>query len=532
MNLSATANLPEGAGAIAAIDIGTNSVHLVVARMDTAGSLTILDSDKVAVRLGQAIGSDNSIHEDAIGRTVETIRHMKQIAAAYPCRIRAVATHATRVASNHERLLDSIKDATGIDVEVIDGVEEARLSFLGMRYGLALGNSLCLGVDVGGGSTELIVARGENVRFVISLNLGAVVLSKKFFKGKNPSKSDIRELEERISDTLSPLASAIKQFNVEKAVIASGTAKALAAIDHLKFSDKKSEELRDPNGYVLTSSNLGKIADKLEDLKEPSKIKDFTGLDQNRADIILAGTLVIKGLGKAFGIKEWTVSSYGLREGLIVDTQMRLNSWAKGDHKDVRWISVKDFCKRVQIDEEYAEHVAKLALQLYDGLVPKVFPKLDKEDRSTWRELLHAATMLHEAGKFLSFSRYHRHSAYIIANSSLMGFTQNEKMLMGLIARFHRKGIATNKTDDLENIPQRALARINFLAGILRFATALNRTRQNRVKSVAMNWKDNRIEFVIRHHGNEIPEVEMHMASREINILKKVFNLDVTIRLD
>jgi exopolyphosphatase/guanosine-5'-triphosphate,3'-diphosphate pyrophosphatase len=198
----------------------------------------------------------------------------------------------------------------------------------------------------------------------------------------------------------------------------------------------------------------------------------------------------------------------------------------------VRWISVQEFSKRLQIDEEYASQVAKLALQIFDGLVQKVFPKLEKEERSAWRELLHAATVLHEAGKFLSYSRYHRHSAYIIANSSLMGFTQNEKMLMGLIARFHRKGIATNKSDELGSISQRALSRINFLAGILRLATALNRTRQNRVKNVAMNWKDNRVEFVIRHQGSEVPEVEMHMASRETAALKKVFNLDVTFKLD
>ena len=521
-----------GPEAVAAIDIGTNSIHLVVASLGANGTMQILDTDKVTLRLGQAIGPNNNISEEAIARVVETMRHMKEIAAAYPSNIRAVATHATRVASNHERLLHSIKDATGIEVEVIDGVEEARLSFLGMRYGLNLHQILSMGIDVGGGSTELIIARGEDIRFVTSLKLGAVVLTKKFFGEKSPGKSDIKDLEEYVSDRLAPLEKDVKKLGLERAVVASGTAKALALVV-ARF--RKQDAPRDINGYIISKDDLSKAVDWLCDLKDPQKIREETGLDAARSEIILAGAIIIERLAKHFGLKFIMVSSFGLREGIVVDTVTRQHGVGTSEHEDVRWTGIRDFMGRLQLDESYAQHVAQLALWIFDGtysLVAKKSEKADGSSRLTARELLKGAALLHEVGRFLSYSRYHRHSAYLIANSSLLGFTQNEKHFMGMIARFHRKGVPTAGSEGMEVLSTKDIERLQILAACLRMAVAMNRTRQGRVKSLLFRADKDVLDIVMQHEMGDYPEVEMHMVHRERSVLEKAFGFRLAFRTE
>lgn len=515
--------------AVAAIDIGTNSVHMVVARMEGNGSLRILDTDKVTLRLGQALGPNSNISEEAIARVVETIRHMREIASGYSCRFRAVATHATRVANNHERLLNSIKDGTGIEVEVIDGVEEARLSFLGMRYGLSLHKTLTMGVDVGGGSTELIIACGEDIKFVSSLKLGAVVLTKKFFGEKGPSKSDIKDLEEYISDRLAPMEREVKKYSLEKAVIASGTAKALAMAHAVT---KKQEPPKDINGYTIPAGEMTKLIERLAELKDPSKIREYTGLDQARSEIILAGALIVERISKIFGIKTWMISSFGLREGIVVDTFTRTMGMTTPDHEDIRWGAIHDYMRRLQLDETYSQHVADLALQIFDQTTERSFPKENRAARAAAREILRGAALLHEVGRFLSYSRYHRHSQYVIANSSLLGFTQNEKFLMSMVARFHRKAIPVSGADDMGQLPSKDLHKIQVLSGCLRLAAALNRTRQGRVKQIVCNVDKDTAEIVVRHDINEYPEVEMHMVQRERGAVEKTIGLKIFFRTE
>ncbi len=514
---------------IAAIDLGTNSMHMVVARVELDGHLSVLDTDKVNLRLGQLIGPGNAFSQEIIDRVVDAIRHMKDIASSYNCRIRAVATHATRVVTNHRVLLDSIKAATGLDVEIIDGIEEARLSFLGMRYGLMIGGGLCLGADVGGGSSEIIVAQSDDIKFVTSLKVGAVVLTKMFFTAKGPSKSSISDALEYIEDRIAPFSAEIRKYSVEKAVIASGTAKALAAVH---FRMKQKIELSDANAYILSQNDVFKTVEYLENLRDPEKIRSETGLDSNRSEIVLAGALIIKSLTKRLNVSQWHVSTFGLREGVVLDTNSRWFTWARGDHGDVRWKSVESFARRLQIDEDFASHVSMLALCIFDGIAERCFPKLDAEKRLEMREILHATAYLHEVGKFLSYSRYHRHSYYLIANSSLLGFTQDEKQLMGFIARYHRKGAFSANSDDAALVSPRMFGPIAVLSGVLRLAAIANRARQKKISDIKVVYRGEQIEFVLRHKSQEIPEVEFHMATKEINPLQKSLGLDVSISLE
>ena len=190
---------------IAAIDSGTNSAHMVLAEMDHVGEMRLLDTDKVNLRLGQAIDPEGNITPDGIRRTVETLSHMQQIIKPYNATVRAIATHAVREARNFRLLLKEVEKTSGIKIQVIDGVEEARLVFLGMRYGLSLGGVPCLGIDVGGGSTEIIAAVDDEIAYVTSMKLGAVTLTEKHFR-KGYSAKALDDLKDHVETTLAPLA--------------------------------------------------------------------------------------------------------------------------------------------------------------------------------------------------------------------------------------------------------------------------------------------------------------------------------------
>jgi exopolyphosphatase/guanosine-5'-triphosphate,3'-diphosphate pyrophosphatase len=245
---------------IAAIDIGTNSAHLVIAKMDKQSGLRVLDTDKVSLRLGQAVDSAGNITADGIFRTVEAVNHMKELTKSYNASIRAVATHATREAHNYRELLDSVRAETGIEVEVIDGVEEARLVFLGMGFGLPIGGKSCLGVDIGGGSTEIVVGKDNDISYLSSAKLGAVTLTAKYLDPKNPKGKQIEELANHVRSRFAPYVPELKSLEFETAIISSGTAKALASIN-ARLLD--TESITDPNGYTISQEELFRIYKKL-----------------------------------------------------------------------------------------------------------------------------------------------------------------------------------------------------------------------------------------------------------------------------
>jgi exopolyphosphatase/guanosine-5'-triphosphate,3'-diphosphate pyrophosphatase len=490
--------------------------------MDHVGEMRILDSDKVTLRLGQAIDETGDLTQDAVKRTVEALAHMREIIAPYKATTRAVATHAAREARNHKRLLTDIESASGIHVELIDGIEEARLVFLGMRYGLVLNNVACMGVDVGGGSTEIIIARDDDISFVSSVKIGAVTLTDKYFR-KGYTESALNDLREHVRSRLAPLAAETRRFPFDKALASSGTAKALAFLHARRFGNG---EMKDPNGYTLSRQDLEKLCDEFARLLTPAKIKDATQLDAGRAEIILAGSVVLAELSRLLKIKEWIVTSYGLREGLVADTFYRAYGPRSGELPDIQWHSVLQFAKRLGVNEGHGTQVSRLALRLFDQLAPLVRPGISDEDRDTDVKLLKAAAFLREAGKFLSAPQYHRHSQYLISNSRLPGFTESERLLMGLIARFQRKGLPTADHPDCAELSGPELKRLRVLAAILRLAAALDRTRQGRVADIAVEAQGRNATLVLMH-AEATPDVELHKAKLEKAALEKSWDLEL-----
>jgi exopolyphosphatase/guanosine-5'-triphosphate,3'-diphosphate pyrophosphatase len=511
---------------IASIDIGTNSAHMVVAEIDHVGEMRILDSDKVNLRLGKAIDETGNLTSDGVLRTVEALRHMNEIASTYKPIYRAVATHATREAKNHKQLIQGIENATGIHVELIDGIEEARLVFLGMRYGLSLNNLPCLAVDIGGGSTEIIVARDDQIDFVSSFKLGCVTLTDKHFSKKYDADG-LRKMREHITSRLAPLQAEARRYSYQRALASSGTAKALAFLHARKFCGI---DMSDPNGYTIPRDDLLKMVAQLETWLTPQKIKDELGLDSARAEIILPGAIILAELTKIFKVSEWTVTSFGLREGIVADTFYRTYGQSSADLPDIQWNSVLQFAKRLQINEIHALKVKKLALRIFDQMSEIEKPTVSLVERDLDRKLLKAAAYLREAGKFVSSPQYHKHSQYIISNSRLPGFTESERTVMGLIARHQRKGVLPPDIKGYDDLTPADFQRARFLSGIVRLAAALDRTRQNRVHDVEVRSENGALIFTILHDAERFPDVELFKAALEKSSLEKSWGKEVILQ--
>ena len=504
----------------AAIDIGSNSVHLVVSRIDRFGNMEFLDSEKLSIRLGQELGTDGLISKLGFQKAAHAIKHMLEIAAPYKCTVKAVATFAVRSASNKEEFIHTIKRETGIHVEIIDGQEEARLAFLGMRYGLDIEDKLTLGVDIGGGSTEIILARGDEILFVTSLKLGAVTLSQNLFLGKTPTPKKIKKLEDYIYLRIAALEDEIKPYSFKCAVASSGTAKTIAGID----ARLKKTALSDENGYNFTKSNLDVICKKMVNLRTPKKIKSELKVDESRSEIILAGSLILQSLTKVLKVKTWTVTTYGLREGVVIDSFYRSTTNPIEKVHDIRWRSVKHFADRVGIRRSFAEKSRQLCASMFDQLAQQSTKKLNPEYLKFWREIFETAAYLSEVGKFVGFSGFHKHSYYLISYSRLLGFTEFERLLISLIVRFHRKSSAHRGFAAVKDLSSSDFKQVKLLSTFLRIAVALNRTRRDLILDVRLKFAEKVITATLVAESKDMIQAEILSLEQEVTNIE--LNLD------
>lgn len=512
---------------IAAIDIGTNSIHLIIAKIESDKNFEILDSHKDLVRLGDAIDKDRLISDEAIEKTVSAILHMREIATTYQPTYRVVATHATRSARNYKELFQKIYDATGIYVSLIDGVEEARLVSLGMLSGLPLSEKTFLGIDIGGGSTEIIICNKNQIKYVTSLEIGTVTLNKKFLKNEKLKKADLECLSNEIDLRLAPIRSC-KNISFDCAVICSSAAKTLAQLQSAELSDT---DLEDPNGYHLTSSEIHSKLKQIKKLGKPKKIKDVWDLDSHRAELLLAGTAILSKLSDFFTINEWIISTFGLREGLVLDTINRLQGTPLSGTEDIRWNNIQKLGQKYRVDENFATKVLKLALSLFDQLQPlaPIYIKKETGVQISDRGILKAAAWLHECGKFISFPKFHKNSYFLIAHSRLMGFSQKERQFIGLVARFHRKGKASRKSYYCSELYGNDIKRINYLASILRIASGANRSRQGNLENIKLEYVDNELKFMIKKLGNANPSVDLYKIDKEKSFLEEIIKIPIKI---
>ncbi len=507
----------------AAIDIGTNSVHLVVAKVSDDGHMIIIDSDKVTIQLGKYLSKQNELSLKGIQKTVTAVKHLTEIAQSYATTPRIVATHATREAKNQKDLTLAIQMAVGIEVEIIDGIEEGRLTYLGVSEGFPIKRKNTLLVDIGGGSTEFVSGRGDHIKAVQSLKIGAVILTELASEHKPNTSKFAKILSEYVDDALTPLKT--KSFEHDLAIASSGTAKALAQMCRkLKNTSLKQNEHLN---YTLKSKNLDEIIEKILDLKTSENIAKFFDLERERTKIILAGAVILRKVSERLNVKEWSITKFGLREGVVIDSFRKQRDSEFHLASDVRWRSIKSFAHSFHCDNTYGQACAEISTKVLSSLLPKLiflnFKDKDIEDIEKERDLLTFAAFIHEAGKCISPSNFHKHTDYLINNTSLMGFTETEKTMIGLTVKLHRKSEFNISALKKVDLPRGHEGAVIFYSSCLRIAASLNRTRRHPVIKIKSFFDKSRKKLVISifHKPSLNVFVESHHLEKEKSVLEK-----------
>lgn len=466
--------LQVGRRRVAAIDIGTNSIHLLIAEVDEQlRTFSVLLAEKSTTRLGERDAESGNLSEAATERAFRTLRHACQLAESHGAeQIVTAATSAVREAPNGGQFLQALQEGLGLSVDLVSGPEEARLIYLGVLSGMTFGEQPHLIIDIGGGSTELVLADGSDARALTSTRIGAVRLQREFCQ-IDPLPVERRQfLRAYIQGSLDPAVAELKRQirpgESPQLVGTSGTAMALAA---LAAAEESAPPLK-LQGYRLSRERVDQLVARLLSLS-PEQRRALAPINERRAEIIVPGALILQTAMAMLGARDLVVCDRALREGLIVDWMLR--NQLLGDRfsfqSTIRERTVLHLARRFGVDRGRADRVAGHALSLYDQTRGWLH-----DDGGEGRQLLWAAAQLHTCGKSINISAYHKHSWYLIRHGELLGYSQAEHLMVAAIGRYHRRSLPKKRHEAWQLLTSRDQRRcVAAMALLLRLAAALDR---------------------------------------------------------
>lgn len=508
-----------GVPVIAAIDIGTNSVHMVVAR-GTGPAFEVVTREKSPVRLGEGGGDMKRLGDAAMDRGVRTLAHMKKVADAHKAEVFAVATSAVREAENGRDFVSRVAREAGIDIRVISGVEEARLIHLGATQALPLEGKRSLLIDIGGGSTEVVIADHLDELFARSFKLGAVRLTNRFFADGTKIAPAAMSCTKYVESMVAPVKREVRALGHDVAVVSSGTAETLARMCGFARDGRIPLSM---NGFTFSREELVAVTGAIIGAQDVAARTQLAGMDPGRADIILAGALILDGLAEAFRIDSFAFSEYALREGVLMDAARRLAPDSDGDIRHVAIESALKLCRRCDDDPDHATTVARLSCRIFDQLATDI--ELDPVDRL----YLETAAILANVGLAVSHAKHHIHSYYVIRNADLLGLSDREIGLVAQIARYHRKSEPKDQHEDFAGLDPDDKSRVRLLAGILRVAIGLDRTHDGRVSDVIVTTTTDEVTVqVLAQSGAEL-DLNLYAADERAGLLARALGRDVTV---
>jgi exopolyphosphatase/guanosine-5'-triphosphate,3'-diphosphate pyrophosphatase len=471
---------------VAAIDIGTNSIHLLIAAVDPVlGSFNVVVTEKSTTRLGERDLDRGDLSPAAIERALLSLRHCRDLALSHGVeQIVTAATSAVREAPNGREFLSTVQEQLGLEVDLVSGPEEARLIYLGVLSGMSFGEQPHLIIDIGGGSTELILADGRDARVLSSTRIGAVRLQREFCQS-DPLPAERRSfLIAYIQGAMDPAVSQVKAGlqpgQVPQLVATSGTAMALAAL-------AAAEDPRPPlklQGYRLSRARVDQLVNRLIALT-PQQRRELPALNERRAEIIVPGALILQTTMASLQIPELVICERALREGLIVDWMLRnrLLDDRFAYQSTIRKRTVLHLARGFGVDLVRAERVASHALSLYDQTRGVLH-----DDSGEGRQLLWAAAMLHTCGQHINIGAYHKHTWYLIRHGELLGYTENEHLMVAAIARYHRRSLPKKRHESWQLLDGRnARHTVAAMALLLRLAAALDRRPQPMIETLGVS---------------------------------------------
>jgi exopolyphosphatase / guanosine-5'-triphosphate,3'-diphosphate pyrophosphatase len=501
----------------AAVDIGSNSVRLKIARLER-GRLKPLHEDREVTRLGEGVFRSGFLTPESMAETVKVLRRFHRTTQQIVTdTVRVVATSAMRDARNSSAFLEWVKSATGWRVEIISGVEEARLIHLGLVSGPRVDKSPTLMIDLGGGSCELTVSQGGHIRDAVSLSLGAVRLTDEFLRHDPARKGELKRLRGFIGRELNRAAARIAAARIKNVIATSGTAAALAAVAaHLRRDNQRQRQ-------VVSRAEMTRIAKRLA--RSPvAERRNIEGIGPRRAEIIVAGATVYHELLDRFHLKGFRYSPLGLRDGILAQMAADYDRTTRSGRQieSERWESILKAVDHYHIDRKHALDVRDSAMLLFSAL--RSVHRLPAE----YREWLSAAAMLYEVGDYVNRNGHHRHTHYILSNSEILGFTPQQRRLIAGIARYLGKSRPTADDGPMKAVD--AADRADLLKAILllRLARALNLGRSRAVQRVRVGVRAAEVKLTLVPRRRMGVDLELWAIEKDCAYFREVFGRELS----
>jgi exopolyphosphatase / guanosine-5'-triphosphate,3'-diphosphate pyrophosphatase len=504
---------------LAVIDIGTNSIHMVLAEIGKDFSYKIVDRIKEMARLGDGTFTTHRLSQEAMERGLIILKRFSMLAGNKGFDpILPIATSAVREAKNGGDFLELVRKETGLKVRVITGEEEARLIYLGVKNSMDFPRFPAMIVDIGGGSVELMACTQHRLTWMRSLKLGAIRLKDQFLKTEPPDKKMVHRMENLVSQTLKKTLPKKRVSQFHQLVATSGMAGNLAEIIYLARTGRPLSQI---DMATIELEEVRKVEELLRTKDTQARLK-IPGLDPRRVDILYPGVLVLRLLMERIGVKQVRISDKAIREGVIYDfiQQHQEGLRAEQEIPHIRRRQILLLARRYQYPKVHAHHVAKLALSLFDQ-TRTLHAFGDRE-----REWLEYAAFLHDIGHHICENKHHKHTYYLITQADLPGFSSEEVAIMANVARYHRRGRPKISHKAFRLLDQEQRHKVLVLSAILRIADGLDRSHFSVVKKIAIEpGKPLRLHVSFRCD----PELELWTTERRKKMFEKIFHCRIEL---
>jgi len=497
---------------IAAIDIGSNAIRLVIAKANADGEYQTVYSVREPVRLGQDVFTTGTISTHTIERTVQTLIDFKQKLVQHGAtHVKAVGTSALREAMNRDAVQKAVAKATGIEILIIGGEEEARLIHLAVKQVVNLKNKVALLIDIGGGSVEVVLANDTTVLCTESYSMGSVRLLKIL---------DEQAGEERFNQLVTEYVDATQrrlqqEIGTQKIDVCVGTGGSIESI-----GDLRKEMFEKNSNQKITAEELKSLVKKLRATSIEERIQNLR-LRPDRADVIVPAAIVLQKIVQQAGVEEVVIPGIGLKDGVLLEILSELQDQEKRLYRDQVIDSARRLGKKYFFDEKHGHTVARLAVQIFDQM--QTLHELDAEARF----ILEIAALLHDIGHYVNVANHHKHSAYIIQSSPLIGLTQLQMDMVANVARYHRKSAPKMQHKPYVDLAPKQRLTVAKLAAILRLADALDHEHASTVETVEVDYKRPRVIFRLKGKGDMLLEKWAVAAKRDL--FESVFDANVVV---
>ena len=503
---------------LAAIDIGSNSIRQIIADVSHDGRIKVLDEMKAAPRLGAGVDRAGRLSEESMQHALESLQRMATLASQYGAtKVEAVATSAVRDAANGRQFLDAVRRQTGLRARLLHGEEEAHLAFRSALAHFDLARGRAVVMDIGGGSLELAMSADGLLDRLVSMPFGAIRMTEQFL-GPTPRRKQLRKLRAHVREHVREVLP-LRDWRGAQLIASGGTFTNLAGI-YLYRQGTASAAGR-VHATRVPREELEHIIDLLQACSAEERAQ-VRGLNVGRSDIILGGLAVAAEVMARLDARELIVSNYGIREGLLLESaQVQA---VPADPGEARERSVRTFAERCHYEAPHAQHVQRLALQLFDAVGVRL--GCEPGDRA----VLADAALLHDVGYHINYTEHHKHSYHLILHADLLGMSPVEQVLVANVARYHRGSAPKRKHANFGRLDRSARRRVKRMAAILRVADGFDRGHVGGVERVKVRWNERALRITaVPDPRARVLRLELWGASRKSALLAKLAGVPVEI---